>query len=238
MNDTRITLTAGMKARLAVGYNEDGDQTSNWDMATLEGAGALRSTASDMAKFIAANLGFTETSIASSLTQARDLGWARGSIVEGKIVYNKNNLLWRDGATGGYLSFVTIDTAQKKGIFIATNSQDAIRDIGFHLIDNSFPLRQIAPARKSITLSEGVLESYVGEYQLPEVNLTFSITRNGQRLFIQQTGQRRWGLFASSETEFFMKVVEANITFTKDENGKITGLILRQKGDHIGKKIK
>jgi CubicO group peptidase (beta-lactamase class C family) len=238
MNDTAITLTPGMKARLAVGYSEDGDQTSNWDMPTLEGAGALRSTASDMAKFIAANLGFTETSIASSLTQARELGWSRGSIVEGKIVNNKNNLRWRGGATGGYRSFVVIDTAQKKGVFIATNSQDAIQDIGFHLIDNSYPLRQIAPARKSITLSEGILESYVGEYQLPDVNLTFTITRKGQRIFIQQSGQRRWGLFAASETEFFMKVVEASITFTKAENGKVTGLILRQKGDHIGKKIK
>jgi len=39
-------------------------------------------------------------------------------------------------------------------------------------------------------------------------------------------------------TEFFLKVVEATITFTKDENGNVNGLILHQKGDHIGKKIK
>ena len=133
---------------------------------------------------------------------------------------------------------MAVDTARKKGVFVATNSQDAIQDIGFHLIDNSYPLRQIAPARKAITLSEGILESYVGEYQLPDVNLSFSVTRKGQRLFVQQTGQRRWGLFAASETEFFMKVVEASITFMKDEKGGVTGLILRQKGDHKGNKIK
>jgi len=230
MNHTAITLTPKMKANLAVGYNEDGDQTSNWDLPTLAGAGALHSTASDMAKFISANLGFITTSISPSLVEAHKLTWVRKK--------PSKTVLWHGGSTGGYLSFVVIDTAQKRGVFVVTNSQDSIDDIGFHLIDNSSPLKQIATAKKQIILSEEILERYVGEYQIPVLNLTFTITRKGQRLFLQQTGQARFGLFAEKETEFFLKVVEATITFTKDENGKVNGLILHQNGDHTGKKIK
>jgi CubicO group peptidase (beta-lactamase class C family) len=65
-----------------------------------------------------------------------------------------------------------------------------------------------------------------------------TLTPGMKARLVRQNGQARWGLFAASETEFFMKVVEASITFTKDESGKVTGLILRQKGDHTGKKIR
>jgi len=230
MNDTAITLTPRMKANLAVGYNEDGDQTSNWDLPTLAGAGALRSTAADMARFISANLGFTTTSISPSLAEAQKLVWV--------IKQPSKTILWHGGSTGGYLSFVAIDTAQKKGVFVATNSQDSIDDIGFHIIDNSSPLKQIAEAKKQITLSEEILERYVGEYHLSTLNLTFTISRKGQRLFLQQAGQAKFGLFPEKETEFFLRVVDASITFTKDEDGKVNGLILHQKGDHPGKRVK
>jgi len=127
---------------------------------------------------------------------------------------------------------------QKRGVFVASNSQDSVEDIGFHFIDNTVPLRSIAVARKEIGLSEEILERYVGEYQLQDLNIIFAITREGRRLFLQQAGEARVGLFAEKETEFFFKAVVATIIFTTDENGKVNGLILRQKGDHIGKRIK
>jgi hypothetical protein len=84
-----------------------------------------------------------------------------------------------------------IDTKRHRGVFIATNSQDAISDIGFHIIDGSFPVRPIVPARNEITLSEKVLDEYVGEYQLADLGLVFTVTRKGQRLYLQQAGAAR-----------------------------------------------
>ena len=46
----------------------------------------------------------------------------------------------------------------------------------------------------------------------------------------QATGQPKFELFPTSETEFFLKVVEAQVTFVKDEAGKVTQLILNQNG--------
>jgi CubicO group peptidase (beta-lactamase class C family) len=237
MRDTGIVLTRGMKARLAVGYNADGDQTPNWDLPVLEGCGALRSTASDMAKFISANLGFTSDA-GVALNEARKLTWNKGTIVDGKLLRNKSNVLYHGGSTGGYMSFVAIDTAHKNGVFVVTNSQDSVEDIGFHIIHNSFPVKAIAEPRTHVSLSETILERYVGEYELSDLGVRFVISRKGQRLFLQQNGEGRFGLFAQTESEFFLKVDEATITFTKDEDGNVNGLVLHQKGDHTGRKIK
>lgn len=55
LSDTCITLNAEQKQRFAQGYNEDGKPVKPWDLPTLAGAGALRSTAKDLLTFMAAN---------------------------------------------------------------------------------------------------------------------------------------------------------------------------------------
>jgi hypothetical protein len=48
-----------------------------------------------------------------------------------------------------------------------------------------------------------------------------TITREGDHLFAQLTGQPKFEIFPKTEAEFFWKAVEARITFVKDENGKV-----------------
>jgi D-alanyl-D-alanine-carboxypeptidase/D-alanyl-D-alanine-endopeptidase len=67
MSSTRITVTPEMKARLAAGHNAALDTVENWDLPTLAGAGALRSSANDMLAFIAANLGYTKSPLAPAM---------------------------------------------------------------------------------------------------------------------------------------------------------------------------
>jgi CubicO group peptidase (beta-lactamase class C family) len=54
--DTGITLSADQAARLAPGHTDKGEPTPNWDIPSLAGAGALRSTAAEMLTFLRANL--------------------------------------------------------------------------------------------------------------------------------------------------------------------------------------
>ena len=71
-------------------------------------------------------------------------------------------------------------------------------------------------------------DEYVGKYELtPTFALT--VTREGDRLITQATGQGKVEIFPESETEFFLKVTDAQITFVK-EDGKVTHLILHQNG--------
>ena len=73
LKDTRITLTEEQQARLALGYLEDGKLTPHWDLPTLAGAGALRSTANDLLTFLEANLQPGQTPMAEAILNTHKL---------------------------------------------------------------------------------------------------------------------------------------------------------------------
>jgi CubicO group peptidase (beta-lactamase class C family) len=90
----------------------------------------------------------------------------------------------------------------------------------------------------AIRLAPEVLASYVGEYELSS---TFSIvvTVENGGLFVQATGQGKLGASAESETKFFLSAVDAQFTFTKDDSGTVTGMILHQGGrDQEAEKVR
>ena len=66
-----------------------------------------------------------------------------------------------------------------------------------------------------------------------------TITSEDGKLMAQATGQPKFDLFPTSETDFFLKAVEAQVSFVKDEQGKVTQLILNQNGRKMpAKKIR
>jgi CubicO group peptidase (beta-lactamase class C family) len=86
-----------------------------------------------------------------------------------------------------------------------------------------------APVRKEIHVSPQTLAKYAGTYTLaPGVDV--SMTVEGDRLMTQITGQPKFGLFAESETKFFLKVVDAQVEFFSDASGKVTHLVIHQNG--------
>lgn len=56
MQNTAITLPPAMIRNLAQGYAANGETNPLWTFGALAGAGAFKSTASDMMKFIQANI--------------------------------------------------------------------------------------------------------------------------------------------------------------------------------------
>ncbi len=82
---------------------------------------------------------------------------------------------------------------------------------------------------KEIAVDPAVLDGYVGRYQLrPELVIT--ITRQQAKLFAQLTGQPSFEVFASGEREFFYKVVNAQLTFEVDAQGRAIAVVLHQNG--------
>jgi len=90
---------------------------------------------------------------------------------------------------------------------------------------------------KEIAVDPKLFEGYVGRYQLaPNFNLT--VTREGSHLFVQATGQPKFEVFPESERDYFLKVVDAQVTFQTDAHGRATELVLHQNGANIpGKRI-
>ncbi len=242
MNDTRITLTPSMQKRLAPGHSESGTPAKNWDLPTFAGAGALRSTVNDMLTYIRANADSTSKPMGATLATTHGqrftvspqvtigLGWHRLKTPAGRTI------VWHNGGTGGYRTFTGYDEASGLGIVVLSNTSRSVDEIGFHFLDASVPLPPLPKTRKEVALAAALLETYVGSY---EIAPTFAIviTREGQQLFAQATGQPRFPLFAEGEGEFFLKVVDAQLSFTKDGTGAVTGLVLHQNGANMpGKK--
>ena len=84
-------------------------------------------------------------------------------------------------------------------------------------------------ARTVAKVDPKLYDAYVGQYPLAPT-FVITITREGDRLMTQATGQPKVELFPESETKYFLKVVDAQITFVKDDRGVVTHLILHQGG--------
>src|SRR6202035_2662921 len=75
--------------------------------------------------------------------------------------------------------------------------------------------------RKEVMVADTILQKYTGKYELAP-NFILTITREGNSLYGQGTGQGKVQLFAESNSKFFLKVVDAEIEFIKDDRGQIT----------------
>jgi CubicO group peptidase (beta-lactamase class C family) len=91
--------------------------------------------------------------------------------------------------------------------------------------------------RKEVRLTPEQLDRCVGRYELVP-GFVLEVTREGDRLFSQATGQPKVEIFAESETEFFLKVVDAQLTFRLEGTGPAKGLVLHQGGEnHAAKRL-
>ena len=82
---------------------------------------------------------------------------------------------------------------------------------------------------KEIQVDPKIFDRYVGNYQLAP-NFSIRITREGDHLFEQATNQPKVEVFPEGDKDFFMKVVDAEITFVTDAQGRAEELILHQGG--------
>lgn len=99
-------------------------------------------------------------------------------------------------------------------------------------------LRELTGETKEIKVDPKILDTYAGEYQLAPT-FTITVTVEDGKLMAQATGQQKFELFAASETDFYLKVVPAQVSFVKDAEGKVTEMVLTQNGRKgTGKKIK
>lgn len=241
MTSTAIALTEPLKQRLAAGHNAQRARVPNWDLPALAGAGALRSTANDLLAFLAAQLGAATTPLTApmaSMLKTRHptsspaleiaLAWHIITTPSGR------EIVWHNGGTGGYRSFIGFDPRARTGVVVLSNMSTTagVDDIGRHLLDATLPLLPPPVVRKEITVSVETLDRHVGKYEL-KPGFILAITREGAHLFLQATAQPKLQLFAETERDFFLKAVDAQVTFEAGTDGRTSGLILHQGGAHM-----
>ncbi len=208
MTSTAITLTPALRARLVPGHDDKRAPAANWDLPTLAGAGAIRSSVNDMLKFAAAACALRQTPLAAAFTLSQTpvrLAWQQSTRFSEPV-------LWHNGGTGGYRSMMACSLANKRAAVVLSNVALSVDDLGLHLADSRYPLN--APQRE-VTVDPAILSKYVGVYELAP-GVTLSVTLVGKQLSTQLTGQPRIEIYPSGPTVFFLKVVPAELTFSAD----------------------
>lgn len=227
MRSTAVAFTADMKARLAPGHDAAGTPAGNWDLPAFAGAGGIRSTVSDMMRFLRANV--ADGPLAETLAFARAGRFEGGGVRMGLGWHiSPEGARWHNGQTGGYHSFAAVDAANGRVVVVlADTATGEVDELGQNL------LRMLAGGKvetpRDVAVKPEILAEYAGTYGLfGGFKLTVTVERG--RLMVQATGQEKLPVFAKSETEFYYKVVDARITFERDKDGKVTRLVLHQNG--------
>jgi CubicO group peptidase (beta-lactamase class C family) len=237
MTNTAITFTPWMTSHLALGHDEQGRVVSNWDIPALAGAGVIRSTTSDMLKFLDANLHPERGALGRAMALAHEERARAGNMMIGlnwhMLHAGADTIVWHNGGTGGYRTFIGFEPSRKTGVVVMTNTGGAgADDIGFHLLDPALPLAP-PPAppkqRTAIELPNDVLARYVGSYQLAP-NFILEVTLKDGALWVHPTNQQVFRLWPESETSFFLKEVDAQLSFVRDAQGAVTAAVLHQNG--------
>jgi CubicO group peptidase (beta-lactamase class C family) len=239
MDRSTTDLDAAIHAGLAPGHDGAGQTTPNWHLAALASAGAIVSTADDMLRFLKANMGVVKTDLYPAMQLAQTpraagpgpanrigLVWMTAHAEGGDVV-------WHNGMTGGYASYVGFTADRKHGVVVLTNKAVSVDNLGQATL---LPGVALAPAHKQVSMSEQQLDEYVGGYEL-HPGFVVTLFRKGDQLLAQATGQGAFPVFPSARDEFFANVAQISLSFKRDGQGKINGLVLHQNGDHAAPRL-
>ncbi len=235
--DTGIGLSQNQRGRLTPGHDLEGNGVPEWHFLVLAGCGALRSTANDMVTYLKANMGLIQTPLSSAMsaTHVPRHGSAipRWKIGIGWFVNPTGDIGWHDGGTGGYYSFVGFNKKRKFGLVWLSNSR--LWRIAFlrERLEEVLLGKEVRPLnlKRPIALTPPILKSYVGEYQIrPGVVMAVSFVDG--YLGLGKPGRLPTSiLYPESKTRFFfLETDRVTLSFERDKEGRVTGLILHEEG--------
>jgi CubicO group peptidase (beta-lactamase class C family) len=226
----------------AAGYRRLGEQVANaqyLDMTIPHAAGALYSTVEDLHRW---SVALDEGKLISSGAYEKMFTPVKGAYGYGWII-DKQFDRPRVGHGGGINGFVTYIARfpEEKLCAIALCNVDpsGAGTVGSDLAAIALGEKYDIPReRKFVAVDGKVLDTLVGEYEVRS-GFVLIVSRDGDRLMGQATGQLKLELRPESETTFYIKEADAQLTFVKDDEGKVTKLISRQGGrDLEGKRVK
>ena len=158
--------------------------------------------------------------------------WGLGLQIGGAA---ENPYFTHGGVNEGFVNNFVAYAKNGEGAAVMTNSENGgiLCDEILHSIAAEYGWPDWHPkVRATVTVDAKILAQYAGTYGLaPNFDLVVTV-ENGQ-LMTQATGQGKIPLFAESETKFFPVVIDAEIEFVKDADGKVSNLVLNQNGHEM-----
>jgi D-alanyl-D-alanine-carboxypeptidase/D-alanyl-D-alanine-endopeptidase len=240
MTDTVIALDADRRARFATPHS-GAVVVSSWTLDALAGAGALRSTAADMARFAQA-IFKNDPAIAAAWELARQprapfagRGAEMGLGVfigrhSGQPFYNHG------GGTGGFRTLLELEPARGRATVLLLNNDEpdpsalvarALRPAPAN------PDAAKAPERPEVPLAAEKLRDYVGVFRVDDKLRFHVVLDDSGRLRARLTGQGFLPIFHAGADRFFARAVAAEFQFARGADGAVDALALHQGGREL-----
>jgi D-alanyl-D-alanine-carboxypeptidase/D-alanyl-D-alanine-endopeptidase len=158
--DSHVSVPVTALDRFAEGHNRRGRPTPHWELSALVGAGGLRSTVADLLAFLRLQLGHGPPALvhAAALTHtprtrhrgvAIGLGWTQLPLPG----THDFELLFHNGGTGGFRSFVGFVPAAHTGVVVLSNCARSVDALGFRILERitGEHERRATPAARNAT---------------------------------------------------------------------------------------
>jgi CubicO group peptidase (beta-lactamase class C family) len=249
MTDSGYDQSAPILPHRASGYApaEEGYQNAAFiDMSIPSGAGGLYSTIEDLYRWDQAlymNVVLSESSRQLMFAPAVGMGeesgnahYGYGWVIDHAYECDASGTRVRarvrhGGRIDGFTTSIARYPNEQVVIIVLSNLETApvariSNDLAAILFGREYELPK---KRQEIILNPAVYETYIGDYEFAP-GIILSVTTESQRIFAQLTGQNRVEIFPESATQFFLKVVDAQLTFILEETGKAARVILHQGG--------
>jgi CubicO group peptidase (beta-lactamase class C family) len=240
MHDSGYDWSGPLLARRAAGYaRRDGTLVNarDLDMQQPYSAGSLYSTVEDLLKWDQAL--YTDRVLpaaarAAMFTPFRDnyaFGW---SVTPADKATSGKAQVGHGGGINGFSTMIMRVPDDQVVVIVLGNVENVnagnlARDL--MAITYGRPYR-LPVERTSIILKPEVLSQYVGRYQV-NPKMVLAVSLEDGHLVAQATDQPKAQIFPESESTFFLKVVDAQLSFVKDGTGKVTHAVLHQGGRDI-----
>jgi CubicO group peptidase (beta-lactamase class C family) len=236
MNDSGYDSSAQVLPNRAAGYTAGPSGIVNApyvDMSLPHGAGGLYSTTEDLLRWTQGLFGgrLLKPDSLAKMTTPRLNDYAFGVVVNNA---GGRKTIQHNGGIEGFNTQLTYYPDSKVTVAVLANlNGNAPSQLANQLGALVHGTEVTLPSeRTTIELPRDKLERLVGSYELAPT-ATMRITVVGNQLQSQLGAQPVVPVFAESETKFYPRVVEAELTFELDASGKATALTLRQGGREL-----
>jgi hypothetical protein len=233
MKDSGYDSNSSIIAHRAAGYSpgQNGPVNAGFiNMTVPLSAGGLYSTTDDLLLWEQGLFGgklLSPTSL-QKMTKPFMSDYACGLMVH---TVNGRQVIEHGGGIEGFTTMLAYYPEDKLTVVVLSNfNGPAPSDVASKLAALAHGEKVVLLSeRKEVPVDSKLLDGYVGNYELAP-KFILIVTREGDRLVTQATGQPKVPIFAESDGEFFAKVVDAQITFVRGAQGRASELILHQGG--------
>lgn len=202
----------------------------------IVGDGCVNSTVNDLLKWdralytnkLLSKVGMKEIFQVATLNDKSKTKYGFGWGIDENAVFGK--IVSHGGGWPGYVTYIDRHITNDKTIIILQNHNNVsipVKSIRNILYNKPLPVNK---ERKEISLKTEELQKFVGIYEIQK-GVEIKISIKEAQLYAQLTGQNAFPIFAESELQFFLKVVDAQLLFVNNEKNEIRKLFLLQNGN-------